>query len=268
MAEAKSRGNTRRPYHSPVRKQQAEQTRERILAAAREKFRSAGYAASTLAAIASGAQVSTKTVEAAYGSELLRGAVAVAPEIGAVARQIERRRRDNQSRLVAYLTERGALRAGLTPEEAIAVIWALSSYDMYRSLVGELGWPPERYQAWLAGILIAIVLADPSGDQATSRPLRGAAHYAVASALQARTLLIAERDRLALHGIPADRDNARLGGHITCWGEYRLAGDQARGADALGFDPHSHLPVLVADLGSQVDFQPYDDVNRIAAHDL
>jgi len=38
MAEAKRGGSTRRPYHSPVRKQQAEQTRERILAAAREKF--------------------------------------------------------------------------------------------------------------------------------------------------------------------------------------------------------------------------------------
>jgi AcrR family transcriptional regulator len=216
MAEVKRRGSTRRPYHSPVRKQQAEQTRERILAAAREKFRSAGYAASTLEAIAVGAQVSTKTVEAAYGSkrgilsalvdplasagpprelvekirgtddpagrvrlvaelsrrvyqdwtpefELLRGAVAVAPAIAAVARQIEGRRRNNQSRLVAYLAERGALRAGLAPEEAIAIIWALSSYDMYRSLVAEQGWPPERYQAWLSDILIASVLADPSG---------------------------------------------------------------------------------------------------------
>lgn len=217
MAEAKSREGARRRYHSPVREQQAEQTRARILAAAREKFRSAGYAASTLEAIASGAQVSAKTVEAAYGSkrgilaalvdplasagpprelvdkirsaddpaarvrlvaelsrrvyqdwtpefELLRGAVAVAPEIGAVARQIEGRRRDNQSRLVAYLAERGALRAGLTPEEALAVIWALSSYDIYRSLVDGLGWPPERYQAWLAGILITSVMADRSRD--------------------------------------------------------------------------------------------------------
>src|SRR5262249_9577406 len=74
MAEAQRGGSTRRPYHSPVRKQQAEQTRERILAAAREKFMSAGYAASTLEAIASAAQVSMKTVEAAYGSK--RGVLA------------------------------------------------------------------------------------------------------------------------------------------------------------------------------------------------
>jgi AcrR family transcriptional regulator len=215
MADANRRGRARRPYHSPVRKQQAEQTRERILAAAREKFRSVGYAASTLEAIASSARVSAKTVEAAYGSkrgilaalvdplasagpprelvekirrtddpadrvrlvaelsrrvyqdwapefELLRGAAAVAPEIGAVARQIEGRRRDNQSRLVAYLGARGSLRTGVTAEDALAVISALSSYDMYRSLVGEQGWPPERYQAWLADILIASVMADPS----------------------------------------------------------------------------------------------------------
>src|SRR5258708_17723524 len=119
MAEAKSRGNTRRPYHSPVRKQQAEQTRERILAAAREKFRSAGYAASTLAAIASGAQVSTKTVEAAYGSK--RGILAALVDPLAAAgppRELVEKIRGTDDpagrvRLVAVLCRRGSL--GLAP---------------------------------------------------------------------------------------------------------------------------------------------------------
>ena len=60
---------TRRPYHSPSRRLQAEQTKERILAVARDLFRSAGYASTTLEAIASAAQVSTKTVEAAFGGK-------------------------------------------------------------------------------------------------------------------------------------------------------------------------------------------------------
>ena len=59
----------RRPYHSPARQRQAEQTRARILAAAREAFRSAGYAAATVETIASAAQVSAKTVEAVFGSK-------------------------------------------------------------------------------------------------------------------------------------------------------------------------------------------------------
>lgn len=59
----------RRPYNSPARQRQAEQTRARILTAAREAFRSVGYAAATVEAIASAAQVSAKTVEAVFGSK-------------------------------------------------------------------------------------------------------------------------------------------------------------------------------------------------------
>jgi AcrR family transcriptional regulator len=69
MPQPRNRPDTTRPYHSPARQRQAEQTRARILAAARELFRSAGYAATTMEAIASSAQVSAKTVEAAFGSK-------------------------------------------------------------------------------------------------------------------------------------------------------------------------------------------------------
>lgn len=204
---------SRRPYHSPARRRQAEQTRARILAAARDLFRSAGYATTTIDAIASSAQVSAKTVEAAFGSkrgvlaalvdplasagpprdlvdqiraaqdprhrlrlvaeltrrayeaslpefELMRGAAAVAPEITAVARQVESRRRANQTRLVAYLEEQRLLRSDLAPDQATDIIWALTSYDLYRALIGERRWPPDRYQAWLAETLAASVLGD------------------------------------------------------------------------------------------------------------
>jgi hypothetical protein len=56
MAEQHHRVPARRPYHSPARQRQAEQTRAGILAAARDLFRSAGYAATTIDAIASSAQ--------------------------------------------------------------------------------------------------------------------------------------------------------------------------------------------------------------------
>src|SRR5215467_13153554 len=74
MPPPRNRAATTRPYHSPARQRQAEETRTRILAAARELFRSAGYAATTMEAIASSAQVSAKTVEAAFGSK--RGVLA------------------------------------------------------------------------------------------------------------------------------------------------------------------------------------------------
>ena len=213
MAEPNPGPTSRRPYHSPARRRQAEQTRARILAAARDLFRSAGYATTTIDAIASSAQVSAKTVEAAFGSkrgvlaalvdplasagpprdlvdqiraaddplhrlrlvaeltrrsyeaslpefELMRGAAAVAPEISAVAQQVESRRRGNQARLAGYLEERGLLRSDLAPDEATDIIWTLTSYDVYRALIGERHWPPGRYQAWLAETLAATLLGD------------------------------------------------------------------------------------------------------------
>jgi AcrR family transcriptional regulator len=206
MTDEHSKGTARRPYHSPARRRQAEQTRVRILAAARELFRSVGYAASTMEAIAASAQVSAKTVEAAFGSkrgvlaavvdplassgpprdlvdqvraaedprhriqlvaeltrrayeasvpefELMRSAAAVAPEVAAVGQQVEARRRANQVRLVTYLREKGVLRKDLAPEEAADIVWALTSYDLYRALVTERHWPAGRYENWLAGTL-------------------------------------------------------------------------------------------------------------------
>src|SRR5258708_29751376 len=60
---------TRRRYDSPTRRRRAEHTRARILTAARNLFRTVGYASTTIEAIASSAQVSAKTVEAAFGSK-------------------------------------------------------------------------------------------------------------------------------------------------------------------------------------------------------
>ncbi len=200
----------KRPYHSRVRQRQAEETRQRILEAARSLFESQGYA-TTLEAIAELAEVSPKTLGAVFGSkrallaevinpeafntpvkllieelratedpsrqlslvaqitrqayepmasslELLRTAGAVAPELADVARQIEARRRQNQARLIVSLSEQGALRPGLSFEEATDVLWALTSYDVYRMLVVERGWKPERYETWLAQLLIQQML--------------------------------------------------------------------------------------------------------------
>jgi AcrR family transcriptional regulator len=91
--------------------------------------------------------------------ELLRTAHAVAPELADLARDIEMRRRQNQGRLVAYLDEYRVLRQGLPLEEATDVLWALTSYDLYRMLVVERHWPPERYETWLANLLIEHLLA-------------------------------------------------------------------------------------------------------------
>jgi len=102
------------------------------------------------------AQITRQAYEPLVTSlELLRTAGAVAPELADVTRQIEARRRQNQARLIASLREQGALRPGLSLEEATDVLWALTSYDLYRMLVVEQRWEPERYETWLVQHLLA-----------------------------------------------------------------------------------------------------------------
>jgi len=106
------------------------------------------------------AQITRQAYEPLVTSlELLRTAGAVAPELADVTRQIEARRRQNQARLIASLREQGALRPGLSLEEATDVLWALTSYDLYRMLVVEQRWEPERYETWLAQLLVQHLLA-------------------------------------------------------------------------------------------------------------
>jgi AcrR family transcriptional regulator len=69
-----------RRYRSPVRAQRAAATRSAVLSAARDLFLSAGYSATTVAAVAARAQVAVDTVYATVGRkpELLREVVEAA----------------------------------------------------------------------------------------------------------------------------------------------------------------------------------------------
>jgi AcrR family transcriptional regulator len=70
----------RRGYQSARRAEQARRTRTRILAAATGRFLAAGYAGTTVKAVAEAAGVSVPTVEAAFGTKarLLKAAIDVA----------------------------------------------------------------------------------------------------------------------------------------------------------------------------------------------
>jgi AcrR family transcriptional regulator len=59
----------KRPYNSPVRREQARRTRLAVLEAARRLFLDPGYAATSLATVAEAADVSVPTVYAVFGSK-------------------------------------------------------------------------------------------------------------------------------------------------------------------------------------------------------
>jgi AcrR family transcriptional regulator len=81
------------------------------------------------------------------------------PEAAALQSDYMRMRDLGQGLIAAALARAGALRAGLKEHDAADVIHALMSPELYWLLVMDRGWARERYEKWLAEVLIAQLLA-------------------------------------------------------------------------------------------------------------
>jgi AcrR family transcriptional regulator len=75
-------------------------------------------------------------------------------EAAALLDGIRRQRDRGQARLVNALHRKRTLRAGLAAGAAADIVHALMSPEVYRLLVIDRGWSPERYQRWAADLLI------------------------------------------------------------------------------------------------------------------
>jgi len=84
---------------------------------------------------------------------LVRAADSDAEAAGLLAHYDQDRQR-GQGLFARALADAGALRSGLTERSAADIIHALASPDMYRLLVAERGWSPDRFERWLADTLI------------------------------------------------------------------------------------------------------------------
>jgi AcrR family transcriptional regulator len=58
------------------------------------------------------------------------------------------------------LSTKGPLREGVDHDSAVDVLWLYMSPDLYHRLVHDRGWPPGRFQAWLADTLCRALLPD------------------------------------------------------------------------------------------------------------
>ena len=92
---------------------------------------------------------------------LLRGASALSPALREMERELERMRMDMQQERIRLLFEQRKARAGLTVETARQILWMYTSREIYRMLVQECGWSPDRYQAWLSQTLVAALVEPP-----------------------------------------------------------------------------------------------------------
>ena len=81
---------------------------------------------------------------------VLREAAATETAAADVWNEIAERRATNMRKLAAEIQAAGGLRDGLTVDEAADVIWATNGPELYVLLTGDRGWPPERFERWLA----------------------------------------------------------------------------------------------------------------------
>ena len=109
--------------------------------------------------VAIAAQVNSRTA-AIY--RILVSAAASDSDAAALLDELTRQRQEGQGALARALARSGALRPKLRERDAGDIIHALMSPDVYRLLVVDRGWPPERYEEWLTETLVDQLLPPTS----------------------------------------------------------------------------------------------------------
>ena len=84
---------------------------------------------------------------------ILVSAAASDPDTTVLLDELTRQRQEGQRLIAHSLAGAGALRPGLRERDAADIIHALMSPELYRLLVLDRRWKPERYERWLTGVL-------------------------------------------------------------------------------------------------------------------
>jgi len=117
------------------------------------------------------AQVNSRTAPI---YRILVSAAASDPDAAALLDELTQQRHQGQRLVARALARTDALRPELRERDAADIIHALMSPEVYRLLVVDRGWRPERYERWLTEILIDQLLpqtADAGAQQLrASRP--------------------------------------------------------------------------------------------------
>lgn len=108
--------------------------------------------------------LSARVARAIYEGEsaelgLMRGASAFSPALRKLEREFEQIRLDAQRKRVQSLFDQRRQKGGLSFDDARRILWMYTSRDVYRMLVHEGGWSPDRYQEWLSNTLLDALVA-------------------------------------------------------------------------------------------------------------
>ena len=90
--------------------------------------------------------------------DIMRGAAAVDSEIAGLRARNQEHRFQNMLKFVSWITANGPLRAGMSHEDAAAIVWSLTSPEVHRLLRVDRAWTAERFSEWLAETLTLTLL--------------------------------------------------------------------------------------------------------------
>jgi AcrR family transcriptional regulator len=94
---------------------------------------------------------------------ILVSAAATDPDAAVLLAELTRQRQRGQAQFAHSLARAGALRPELRERDAADIIHALTLPEVYRLLVCDRGWRPDRYEQWLTQTLISQLLPPPAG---------------------------------------------------------------------------------------------------------
>ena len=92
---------------------------------------------------------------------ILSSAAGADPAAAELLADYRHQRDEGQGRFAGSLARARALRPGLRERDAADLIHALMSPELYRLLVIERAWSPERYEQWLANVLVDQLIPPP-----------------------------------------------------------------------------------------------------------
>ena len=91
--------------------------------------------------------------------DILRSAAAVDAVAAELRDDIQHRQRREAMRVVVgWITAHGALREGVSGDEAAAMLWTVTSPEVHQMLRESWHWSPDRYRSWLTETLAASLL--------------------------------------------------------------------------------------------------------------
>jgi hypothetical protein len=90
--------------------------------------------------------------------EVLKAGAASDSELQELWRASEDQRRTGASIIVDAVMQKGKLKANLTRNTAIDLVWFLNSSEPFRRFVRQCAWDPKHYEKWLGDTLCAQLL--------------------------------------------------------------------------------------------------------------